>query len=117
MTYTESIAEEPIKEQVLKTSTHLSTDKTSYLAGENVKITVKVSDENGRVLSNADVTVTITPPIGRITTIRGTTNLNGSVTFVMSTKRNTKKGTYQTKADTTISNYESISSTTSFQIR
>jgi minor extracellular protease Epr len=113
----EPTVEEAVKEQIQKTSTTVTTDKTSYLAGEKVAITVKVSDENRTALPSAEVTVTITPPKGRVMITKGTTNKDGSVTFVMSTKRNTAKGTYQVEADTAISNYESSFSTTSFQIK
>jgi minor extracellular protease Epr len=112
----EVIQPEPIVE-ILKTNTTVSTDKNSYIAGENILITVEVTDEKGSVLSGSEVKVTITPPKGRVTIAQGTTNTNGIVTFVMSTQKNTTKGTYQVKAETSLSHYESSSSVTSFQIR
>lgn len=108
---------EPIVVELLKTNTQVSTDKSSYTAGETVYVTVQVMDEKGILLSGAEVTVTITPPKGRVIIAKGTTNTNGVVTFVMETKRNTTKGTYQVTAETSLSDYKASSSSTSFQIR
>ncbi|WP_227521954.1 S8 family serine peptidase [Bacillus solitudinis] len=112
--------QEPIVEevsQVLQTMTSTTTNKTSYLAGEKVSIAVNVTDEAGEVLSGANVTVTITPPKGKVLRATGTTNQNGTVSFVMTTKTTTTKGIYHVKADTTMSNYENSSATTFFQIK
>ncbi|WP_245308198.1 S8 family serine peptidase [Halalkalibacter urbisdiaboli] len=109
------IVEEPV--QILGTATKVTTDQTSYVAGQTVNITVNVKDLDGSVLSGAEVTVAITPLSGKVITGTGTTDQNGNVTFTMTTKRTTKKGTYQVKADTTLNNYESSYDTTSFQIK
>lgn len=101
----------------LTTNTTVSTNKTSYLGGERVTITTKVVDAKGVALSNANVTLSITSPTGRITTLKGLTNVNGAFTCYMSTSLFTVKGFYKVKSETTKQNYTSSSATTSFQVR
>jgi minor extracellular protease Epr len=101
----------------LETRTTVVTNKTSYLAGESVHITVRATDAEGKIIQGASVKVTITPPKGTATVVRGTTGQNGEVTFVIGTKRNSTKGTYQVKAETTYSGYLGSSANTTFQIR
>ncbi|KGR75440.1 S8 family peptidase [Ureibacillus sinduriensis] len=101
----------------LKINTTLTTNKTSYLAGETVSIYTKAVDANGSALSNATVTLMITSPTGGTTSVKAQTDSNGMITCNMSTTRYTTKGTYKVKAETTKLNYTSSSATTSFQIR
>lgn len=101
----------------LTTNTTVSTNKTSYLGGERVTITTKVVDAKGVALSNANVTLSITSPTVRITTLKGLTNVNGAFTCYMSTSLFTVKGFYKVKSETTKQNYTSSSATTSFQVR
>jgi minor extracellular protease Epr len=110
---------DPVEEvkQVLKMLTNVSTNKSSYVIGDNINITVQVSDEHGKALPGAEVALTITPPKGKLLTGKGTSNQYGIVTFVMSTKRNTETGTYHIKTNTLLINYEDSTATTSFVIR
>jgi minor extracellular protease Epr len=109
-----SVVSEP---KVLETRTTVVTTKTSYLAGENAYVKVKAADAEGKIIQGAAVIVTITPPKGTPIVAKGTTNQSGEVTFVMTTKRNTVKGTYKVLADTSYSSYTGSSANTTFQIR
>jgi len=104
-------------EQVKVSKTSVTTDKTSYLVGQKVSIKVQVVDQNGMALTGAAVNVTITPPKGKVVLGKGTTDQTGVVTFILSTSKTSPKGTYQVKADSSLTGYESSSATTSFQLK
>jgi minor extracellular protease Epr len=110
---------EPIEEEenILETNTNLAIDKEYYTAGENVTISVIVSDEHGNVLVGAEVKVSITTPKGELIIFKGTTDPNGFFSFVMGTKKNFVKGLYEVIADTTKNFYGNSSSKVSFEIR
>lgn len=111
---TEPEATEP---QVLEARSYVFTDKSSYIAGEKVYIKAKVTDSEGKIIAGAQVKFTITPPRGKTLVSTGTTDGNGQITLVYSTKRNTVKGTYQVLAEAFYSNYKSSSASTTFQIK
>lgn len=100
-----------------ETKTVVTTNKASYLAGENIYLKTKITDNAGKVIQGATVKFTITPPKGIPTVVKGTTNQGGEVTFVILTYRTTIKGTYKILSETTYSNYLGSSANTSFQIR
>jgi minor extracellular protease Epr len=102
--------------KILDTKTTVETNKTSYLPGETVHITVRAADTEGKALSGASVKVTITPPKGRSVVYQGKTGTNGEVTFTLSTKRNSTKGTYTVKAETSAVGYSSSSDITTFEL-
>lgn len=100
----------------LTTNTSVTANKASYLGGEKVTIVTKVIDANGVALSNANVTLAITSPTGKVTTVNAVTNASGIVTCYMSTTLYTTKGTYNVKSETTKLNYTSSTATTSFKV-
>ncbi|EPE62203.1 M-protease domain protein [Exiguobacterium sp. S17] len=95
----------------------VTTSKATYYAGEQVSITSTVRDANGQTVANADVRVTVTQPYGTTLTGTGKTNSSGAITFTLSTGSSSQRGTYQVKADATLSGYTASSATTAFQLR
>ena len=60
--------------------------------------------------------MTITPPSGGTTTIKGTTTSSGSVTFTYALSPNAPKGTYTVSATATASGYAPGSASATFQV-
>lgn len=112
----ENQSTEIIEPTLLETKTGISTNKSAYLAGEKVTITAGVTNSEDEIIQGAVVKITITPPKGKISTVIGTTNQNGEVIIVMTTKRNSPKGTYTVLAETSYSGHVGSSANTTFQI-
>jgi minor extracellular protease Epr len=110
---------EPIisQPQVLETKTIISTDKSSYVAGEKVYIKANVTDYDGKIIAGAQVKFTITPPKGKKVMSSGKTDSTGQITLVFSTTHKSTKGTYQVLAEATFSDYQSSKASTTFQVK
>lgn len=94
----------------------VTTNRASYSPGSTVTINVLVTTSTGAPVSRASVTVTLTTPNGGEATGRGTTDRDGSVSFIYSTARNTPAGTYTLGATASASGYASGAGSTTFQI-
>jgi minor extracellular protease Epr len=116
--YKQEIVSEPIATEpvVMETNTSVSTDKSSYKAGEKVYTQANVTDSNNVIIPDANVKFTIKPPKGNAIVVTGTTDLNGQVTLVYATKRNAFKGTYEVLAEASHINAKSSVARTTFKI-
>jgi uncharacterized protein YfaS (alpha-2-macroglobulin family) len=76
------------------TTVSVVTDQSSYAPGQTVAINVTVSSGTLPV-SGASVTATVTPPGGRLTTLKGTTASNGVSILYYKLSRRAASGTYQ----------------------
>jgi len=76
------------------TTVSVVTDQSSYAPGQTVAINVTVSSGTLPV-SGASVTATVTPPGGRLTTLKGTTASNGVAILYYKLSRRAASGTYQ----------------------
>lgn len=82
--------------------TSVSLNKTAFRSDEVVEIRINVEDENKIGISNANVKLTLTPPLaGRIRpfTIDLTTDVSGKVTYRFTLPFNPNLGTYQVTVD------------------
>ncbi|MGB4594412.1 MAG: S8 family serine peptidase [Anaerolineaceae bacterium] len=105
----------PVTNQLLVT---VSTNKTTYINGEKVAITVTVKDQNGVAVSSAAVSVKVSGTIGSTSTLSGTTGTGGTVLF--SYRINTRKtgtGSYTLVATATKSGYEDGSASATFLVQ
>lgn len=100
-----------------ETRTAVSTDKGSYIAGETVTITVKVTDQDLIALPGATVTTTITPPKGKKLVNTSTTNSSGEVILQLATNKRSTKGIYQVHSASTLDGYTSSQAITTFEIK
>ncbi|WP_082096526.1 S8 family peptidase [Paenibacillus wulumuqiensis] len=107
----------PTESSPLATQTLVTTNKSSYKAGESITITVKVKDSADKLLSSAAVSLTITNPRGAKTALQAVTNSSGTVSFNLTTVKNSVKGSYQVKAETSLNGYASSTASTSFSLR
>ena len=75
-------------------SVSMTTNQSNYVPGQTVIVTVTMlygtSPDAG-----ASVTVTVTPPSGRTTTLRGTTGSNGVASLSYTLSKHAPAGTYQ----------------------
>ncbi|RJQ07896.1 MAG: peptidase S8/S53 subtilisin kexin sedolisin, partial [Bacillota bacterium] len=95
----------------------VTTDKSSYVMGETVTITVTVVDENGAAVGDASVHLDIVTASGKTRTADGTTGTDGTAVFSYKTKVPDGKGTYTVTATASKSGYTSASATTSFTVQ
>jgi uncharacterized protein YfaS (alpha-2-macroglobulin family) len=78
-------------------SVTVSTNQSSYQPGQTVAINVSVVSGTSPV-SGASVTTTITPPSGKLATLKGTTGSNGVAALNYKLPRRASSGTYQVGA-------------------
>jgi M6 family metalloprotease-like protein len=98
-------------------SVSLTTNQSSYLPGQTVAISVSLLSGT---LPNAgaSVTVTVTAPSGRVTTLRGTTGSNGVALLNYKLSTHAAAGTYRAQVGTTVSGTSSTAAaSTSFVVQ
>ena len=82
-------------------SISLTTNQSSYLPGQTVTVTVTML--YGTLPdAGAGVTVTVTPPSGKVTTLSGTTGSNGVASLNYKLSNHAAAGTYQAQFGTTV---------------
>jgi uncharacterized membrane protein len=91
-------------------SISVTTNQSSYLPGQTVAVMIKVLSGTSPV-AGASVTATVTPPGGRLTTLKGTTGSNGVVSLSYKLSRRATAGTYQVGA--TVNGASSVSGASS----
>jgi 5-hydroxyisourate hydrolase-like protein (transthyretin family) len=97
-------------------STTVTTDKTTYVAGDNV-MSINTTTLGTQPLAGASVTFTITKPNGVTTTQTSTTDANGRAGYKWRlNKQKDPSGSYQVRTVAT-SQGKSVSATTSFTVR
>jgi hypothetical protein len=97
-------------------STTVITDKTTYVAGDNV-MSINTTMLGTQPLAGASVTFTITKPNGVTTTQTSTTDANGKAGYKWRLNRQKDpSGSYQVRTVAT-SQGKSVSATTSFTVR
>ncbi len=97
----------------------VTTDKATYTLGENVYITVTVTENSatGPVVESASVHVEIVTASGRKYAGDATTGNDGTVTFKLKTKKPDGTGTYDVTATASKSGYDSGSDFTTFEVQ
>jgi len=98
-------------------SISLTTNQSSYLPGQTVAISVSLLSGT---LPNAgaSVTVTVTTPAGKATTLRGTTGSNGVASLSYKLSNHAAAGTYQAQVGTTVTGASATAGTsTSFTVQ
>jgi minor extracellular protease Epr len=108
-----SVAPQPA---IAATTTKVSTNKSLYITGEQVLITVNVKDANGLAVTGASVSINITTPTGAVLSGSATTSTNGQVVFSLGTSIYSPTGTYRVKAAAGKTGYTSSSASTSFTL-
>jgi hypothetical protein len=93
----------------------VNTDKATYARNQQVIVTASVST-GGAPLANVAVAFTITKANGSVVTGKATTGSSGSAVYKLRLKKQDPVGTYQVKADGTMSGI-SGSVTTSFTVQ
>jgi hypothetical protein len=98
-------------------SVSLATNQSSYLPGQTVTVTVTML--SGTLPdAGASVTVTVTPPTRRSTTLSGTTGSNGVASLNYKLSRRAAPGTYQVQVGTTVTGVSTIASaSTTFTVQ
>jgi len=98
-------------------SISLTTNQTSYLPGQTVGINVTML--YGTLPdAGASVTVTVTPPGGRATTLNGTTGSNGVASVNYKLSKHAAAGTYQVQVGTTVTGASAtMGASTSFTVQ
>jgi len=81
----------------MQVSVSVSTDKSSYSAGQRVLITVTALSGSSPDVG-ANVTVPVTAPGGKITTLTGVTGSNGVLSLTYKLARSAVTGSYQVNA-------------------
>ena len=95
----------------------LSTNQSSYLPGQTVGVTVTML-YGTQPDAGASVTVAITNPNGKTTTLSGTTGSNGVALLTYKLSKGAPAGTYQAQYGTTIRGAAStLSASTSFTVQ
>jgi len=96
----------------------ISTDKTSYINGQKVTVTVTAKDQNGAAVAAASVSVQLTTANGTKTTYSGTTGTTGvySFTYRINTRK-TGTGTYTLLATVSKTGYTSATASTTFLVQ
>jgi len=98
-------------------SVSLWTDQSSYLPGQTVAIRVSLLNGTSPDVG-ASVTVAVTSPNGRTTTLSGTTGSNGLVSLSYKLSRHAPAGTYKAQLGTTVTGAASIAgASTSFTVQ
>lgn len=108
---------EPINNVSYESITAVSTNKSAYSVGETISILVKVTDQSGTALANANVAITITNPKNKASKVTVKTDSNGNAVYNYSTNKSSAKGTYKVTAASTLTGYTSSSSSTTFSLR
>jgi len=98
-------------------SISLTTNQSSYMPGQTVGVIVTMlygtSPDAG-----ASVTVTVTAPNGRTTTLKGTTGSNGLALLNYNLSKHATAGTYQVQLATTVTGASStVGASTSFTVQ
>ena len=95
----------------------LTTDQSSYLPGQTVGISVGLFSGTSPD-AGASVTVYVTAPGGRTTTLRGTTGSNGVASLSYKLSNHAAAGTYQAQVGTTVIGASPIAgASTSFTVQ
>src|SRR5579864_7757955 len=98
-------------------SVSLSTNQSSYLPGQTVGINVTMLFGTSPDVG-ASVTVTVTAPNGKNTTLSGTTGSNGVALLSYNLSKHATAGTYQAQYGTTVTGAASIAGvSTSFTVQ
>lgn len=98
-------------------SISLTTDQSSYLPGQTVGISVSLLSGTSPV-AGASVTVYVTAPGGRTTTLRGTTGSNGVALLSYKLSNHATAGTYQAQVGTTVTGASPIAgASTTFTVQ
>ncbi len=98
-------------------SVSLWTDQSTYLPGQTVAIRVSLLNGTSPDVG-ASVTVAVTSPSGRTTTLSGTTGSNGLVSLNYKLSRHAPAGTYRAQLGTTVTGASSIAgASTSFTVQ
>ena len=102
----------PVEQTLVAT---ISTNKSTYVNGEKVTVTITVKDQNGVPVPSASVSVKLTPPSGSQTTYDGITGTTGvySFTYRINTRK-TGTGTYNLLATVSKTGYISTTASISF---
>lgn len=79
----------------------ITTDKETYTLKQTIYITVTASDENNAPVEAANVSLVVVPPLGKSTTLTGTTGSDGKVVLSYKTKVPNGRGTYTLTATVT----------------
>jgi hypothetical protein len=98
-------------------SVSLWTDQSSYLPGQTVAIRVSLLSGTSPDVG-ASVTVTVTAPSGKKTTLSGTTGSNGLVSLSYKLSNHAAAGTYQAQLGTSLTGAASLAgASTSFTVQ
>jgi M6 family metalloprotease-like protein len=98
-------------------SISLTTNQSSYLPGQTVAISVTLLSGTLPEVG-ASVTVTVTTPSGRTTTISGTSGSNGVASLSYKLPKHAAAGTYQAQGGTAVTGASATASaTTSFMVQ
>lgn len=97
------------------TKTSVTTNKEIYKRGDSITTTVKVLDQDGSPVANANVAITITRPNGTSFTTNKVTNASGIATNVTASSTSTALGTFTIKAETTLEGYTSSAASKTIQ--
>lgn len=98
-------------------SISLTTNQSSYLPGQTVAINVTLLSGTAPD-AGASVTVIVTSPNGRSTSLRGTTGSNGVALLNYKLSRRAAAGTYQVQVATTVTGASSVAgASTSFTVQ
>ena len=95
----------------------ITTDKSSYILGNTVYITVSGVDANNSAVSGASVALKITTPAGKVYSATSTTNTSGKVTFTFKPGRKDGKGTYTVSANLSKTGYTNAQCSTGFTVK
>ena len=97
----------------------VTTDKATYTLGENVYITIAVTENGatGPAVEGASVRVEIVTASGREYVGDATTGSDGIVTFKLKTKKPDGTGTYSVTATVSKSGYDLSSDSTTFEVQ
>lgn len=95
----------------------VSTDKSVYVMGETVTITVTVTDANGVAMGDAAVHLDILTAAGKAWTADGTTSADGRAVFSYKTKVPDGRGVYTVTATASKSGYTGAEASTTFEVQ
>jgi hypothetical protein len=110
-----TVIETPV-EQTLVAS--IATNKSSYVNGEKVTVTVTAKDQNQAAIVSASVSVQLTAANGTKTTYSGTTGTTGTYSFTYRiNSRKTGTGTYSLLANVSKTGYTSTTASTTFLVQ
>ncbi|WP_078551580.1 S8 family peptidase [Bacillus alkalicellulosilyticus] len=116
--YNGSTATRTVKVNKKKTASTVTSNKSNYKSGETMTITTKVTDHNKKDVKKHKVTVVVTSPNGKKTTLRGETNSKGTLVVKHKLPRNALKGNYKIEVKTpSTSVFTSSSATRTVRVR